>query len=215
MVSSSRRSIDNHSRKKTTRQLFFVLFTRSVSPSGIYGTLLLPLTNAANDNSKNKTLFAVLLEGIRVCSRRIDRRLSSRVAKCDLAKSRFYFARRTGAESCFWSLYDGQFNDQWVAYRQLQRRLSLQPRAVHHSLHFVDPVTGIHTQHAESNWCTAKEKFKLMKGNTNPARIYVEEMVWRSSPKLMFSKIITGRCKPTPALYTGQGTSCKLKTCCK
>ena len=58
--------------------------------------------------------------------------------------------------------------DEWAAYRQLQRRLGLHNRAVNHSLHFVDPATGVHTQHAESNWCTAKDKFKRMKGNTNP-----------------------------------------------
>ena len=71
--------------------------------------------------------------------------------------------------------------DQWAAYRQLQRRLGLQHGSVNHSLHFVDPVTGVHTQHAESNWCTAKEKFKLMKGNTNPDFLmeYLQEFMWR------------------------------------
>ena len=59
--------------------------------------------------------------------------------------------------------------DEWAAYRQLQGRLGLLHRAVNHSLHFVDPATGVHMQHAESNWCAAKEKFKHMKGNTNPS----------------------------------------------
>lgn len=47
--------------------------------------------------------------------------------------------------------------------------------------HFVDPVTGVHTQNAESNWCTAKEKFKKMKGNTNPDFLleYLQEFTWR------------------------------------
>ena len=71
--------------------------------------------------------------------------------------------------------------DQWAAYRQLQRRLGLHHRTVNHSLHFVDPVTGVHTQHAESNWSTAKEKFKKMKGNTNPNFLieYLHEFMWR------------------------------------
>ena len=71
--------------------------------------------------------------------------------------------------------------DEWAAYRQLQRRLGLHQRAVNHSLHFVDPATGVHTQHAESNWCTAKDKFKLMKGNTNPNFLleYLQEFMWR------------------------------------
>ena len=72
-------------------------------------------------------------------------------------------------------------NDKWAAYRQLQRRLGLQHGSVNHSLQFVDPVTGVHTQHAESNWCTAKEKFKLMKGSTNPdfLMVYLQEFMWR------------------------------------
>ena len=72
-------------------------------------------------------------------------------------------------------------NDKWAAYRQLQRRLGLQHGSVNHSLQFVDQVTGVHTQHAESNWCTAKEKFKLMKGSTNPdfLMVYLQEFMWR------------------------------------
>lgn len=72
-------------------------------------------------------------------------------------------------------------SDQWAAYRQLQRRLGLQHGAVNHSLHFVDPVNGVHTRNAESNLCTAKEKFKKMEGNTNPDFLleYLQEFTWR------------------------------------
>ena len=35
---------------------------------------------------------------------------------------------------------------------------------VNHSLHFVDPATSAHTQHAESYWNRVKTKFKQMKG---------------------------------------------------
>ena len=71
--------------------------------------------------------------------------------------------------------------DQWAAYRQMQRRLGLHHRTVNHSLHFVDPVTGVHTQHAESNWSASKEKFKKMKGNRNPNFLidYLHESMWR------------------------------------
>ena len=54
--------------------------------------------------------------------------------------------------------------EQWAAYRQLQRQLGLNHITVNHSLHFVDPVTGVHTQHAQSNWSTAKEKLKKNEG---------------------------------------------------
>ena len=72
------------------------------------------------------------------------------------------------------------YTDQWAAYRQMQRRLGLNHRTVNHFLYFVDPVT-VHTQHAESNWSAAKEKFKKMKGNTNPNVLieYLHEFMWR------------------------------------
>ena len=73
------------------------------------------------------------------------------------------------------------YSDQWAAYRNIQRRLGLYHRAVNHSLHFVDPATGVHTQHAESGWCVAKNRFKRMKGNTNPNFLqeYLQEFMWR------------------------------------
>ena len=47
--------------EKTTLQVFFVLFTKPVSPSGIYGILLLPLMLLTTTAKKNKkTLFADL-----------------------------------------------------------------------------------------------------------------------------------------------------------
>lgn len=57
--------------------------------------------------------------------------------------------------------------DQWAAYNRIQRDLALNHETVNHSVNFVDPATGVHTQHAESNWSAAKETFKKMKGNTN------------------------------------------------
>ena len=50
----------------TTLQVFFVLFTRPASPSGIYGSLPLPLV-LLTTTSKKKTLFA----GIHVSARGI------------------------------------------------------------------------------------------------------------------------------------------------
>ena len=56
-------------------------------------------------------------------------------------------------------------SDQWAAYNRVQ---SLGNVAIHssvnHSLHFVDPVTGVHTQHVESYWNRVKGKLKRMKG---------------------------------------------------
>ena len=73
------------------------------------------------------------------------------------------------------------YTDEWAAYRRIQRALGFNHRTVNHSANFVDPVTGVHTQHAESNWSAAKDKFKKMKGNANPDFLleYLQEFMWR------------------------------------
>lgn len=73
------------------------------------------------------------------------------------------------------------YTDEWAAYRRIQRALGFNHQTVNHSVNFVDPVTGVHIQHAESNWSAAKDKFKKMKGNTNPDFLleYLQEFMWR------------------------------------
>ena len=51
------------------------------------------------------------------------------------------------------------------AYRNVQQLAPVvQHDMVNHSLNFVDPVTGVHTQNVESYWNSVKTKFKRMKG---------------------------------------------------
>ena len=71
--------------------------------------------------------------------------------------------------------------DQWAACNRIQRDMALNHETVNHSVNFVDPATGVHTQHAESNWSAAKEKFKKMKGNTNSNFLqeYLQEFTGR------------------------------------
>eukprot|EP00111_Clytia_hemisphaerica_P022721 TCONS_00066845-protein len=57
-------------------------------------------------------------------------------------------------------------SDEWRAYNRLQQFVPncIQHNTVNHTYHFVDPVTGAHTQHIESFWNRFKLKLKAMKG---------------------------------------------------
>ena len=72
-------------------------------------------------------------------------------------------------------------SDQWSAYSQVA---SLQNVASHstvnHSVEFVNPTTGVHTQHVESYWNRCKTRFKAMKGcHESQLPSYLDEFMWR------------------------------------
>ena len=70
-------------------------------------------------------------------------------------------------------------SDMWGAYNQLMN-IGYQHGTVNHTYHFVDPLTGVHTNHVESMWMRAKNKFKAHKGPTNRDVIadYLTEFMW-------------------------------------
>ena len=75
----------------------------------------------------------------------------------------------------------------WAAYNGLQGPL-YQHGTVNHTYNFVDPQTGVTTNHVEAMWCRAKTKFKSMMGSTNREmitdyfiRIYVDAKIPRTS----------------------------------
>ena len=56
-------------------------------------------------------------------------------------------------------------SDQWSAYSRVASLPNVASHSiVNHSLHFVDPATGTHTQNIESYWDRVKRRFKYMKG---------------------------------------------------
>ena len=55
-------------------------------------------------------------------------------------------------------------SDEWRSYRQIQGRTGLSHRTVNHSINFVEPITGVHTQNIESYWNVKKTLIKKMRG---------------------------------------------------
>ena len=72
-------------------------------------------------------------------------------------------------------------SDQWAAYNQAATLPSVSThRTVNHSLHFVGPTTGIHTENIESYWERVKTKIKRMKGcHAHQIPSYLDEFMWR------------------------------------
>ncbi len=54
-------------------------------------------------------------------------------------------------------------SDMWRSYNKLAD-LGYVHHTVNHSTHFVDALTGVHTQKIESSWNKLKLRFKAMKG---------------------------------------------------
>jgi len=71
-------------------------------------------------------------------------------------------------------------SDKWAAYRNITRELWLEHRTVNHSLNFVNPVDGTHTQAIESYWAKQKLRIKKMNGiQREKLPEYLVEFMWR------------------------------------
>ena len=71
------------------------------------------------------------------------------------------------------------YSDEWASYRCLVAK-GFPHGTVTHSVNFVDPVTGVHTQNIENTWKHAKRKLK--RGNGTSKEVfdrYLLEYIWR------------------------------------
>jgi len=77
-------------------------------------------------------------------------------------------------------------SDEWRAYGQIGNQLNImgqplfQHSTVNHSVNFVDPATGTHTQNIESYWCKAKQRNKKQWGTARTTLdSHMCEFMWR------------------------------------
>ncbi len=72
-------------------------------------------------------------------------------------------------------------SDEWRAYRRIPS-LGMQHQRVNHSLNFVDPSTGAHTQSIESTWSQTKRMMRrrgVMNTSSSLFPTYLQEFMWR------------------------------------
>ena len=83
-------------------------------------------------------------------------------------------------------------SDEWAGYRSLSQQ-RYHHITVNHTEHFVDPVTGCHTQTIESFWANSKVHFKKRHGVRDfqlPAHLDETMFRWRNEKKDMFSLML-------------------------
>ena len=72
-------------------------------------------------------------------------------------------------------------SDEWAGYRTVHSLPNVSSHGVvNHSVRFVEPNTGVHTQNVESYWSRVKTKLKRMRGcHANQLPSYLDEFMWR------------------------------------
>jgi len=93
-------------------------------------------------------------------------------------------------------------SDEWRAYNRVQQLNPVAHQTVNHSITFVDPVTGVHTQNAESYWNRVKTKFKRMKGvHELMLSSYLDEFMWRERHGKTASAALQSLCRDIALRY--------------
>ena len=94
-------------------------------------------------------------------------------------------------------------SDEWAAYRRVQQLPAVsQHGTVNHSIEFVNPSTGVHTQSIESYWNRVKTKFKRMKGvQCTMMSSYLDEFMWRERHGRTDSAALRSLCRYISTRY--------------
>jgi hypothetical protein len=71
------------------------------------------------------------------------------------------------------------YSDLWRGYIRLTDRLHLEHQSVNHSYHFVDPVTGVHTNTIEATWCALKKSIPITRRTRGKVCGHLIEFIWR------------------------------------
>ena len=95
------------------------------------------------------------------------------------------------------------WSDEWAAYRRVQQLPPVtQHQTVNHSIEFVNPTTGVHTQNLESYWNRVKTKFKRMKGvQESMLSSYLDEFMWRERHGRTGSTALQNLCRDIALAY--------------
>ena len=88
-------------------------------------------------------------------------------------------------------------SDQWKAYDRVQQLQSVSAhQTVNHSLNFVDPATGVHSQNIESYWSMVKRKFKGV--HESMLNSYLDEFMWTERHRRSAPSAIASLCREVP-----------------
>ena len=72
------------------------------------------------------------------------------------------------------------YSEEWSAYNQLATTTRNIHHTANHSFHFVDPVTGAHTQGVEGMWSSCKRMMREERTmNSKLFDTYLPECMWR------------------------------------
>ncbi len=98
------------------------------------------------------------------------------------------------------------YSDMWKAYNDISKLdKNFTHKMVNHSLHFVDPTTGTHTNTIESMWKTCKMKIKQMCGvDRRYVQHYLDEFVWRYSNYADRTTLFDCIIKTIPSTYASK-----------